>query len=66
MERLVTNLYNTSMKIGQSVVEMGQTLNETDKDAIMDSVGALLSALGVAKFYGVYTIEDLKRDIREV
>lgn len=63
MQNLLTNLYNTSMQIGNSVVENGKTLTETDKATIMDSVGALLSALGIADFKGVYTIEDLKSDL---
>ena len=63
MQNLLTNLYNTSMQIGNSVVENGKNLTETDKAIIIDSVGALLSTLGIADFRGVYTIEDLKSDL---
>ena len=59
MQELLLNLYNTSMKIGGSVVEQGQNISDTDRAIIMDSVGALLSAVGVVKFNGVFTVEDL-------
>lgn len=66
MQNLITNLYNTSMKIGESVVENGHTLTEIDKRAIMDSVGALLSAVGIANFNGVYSVEQLKSDLSQI
>lgn len=57
---LLLNLYNTSMQIAEGVAVKGQTLTDTDKALVMDSVGALLEAIGVAKFNGVFTLEDLK------
>lgn len=59
-------LYNTSMQIAEGVATKGETLTETDKSCIIDSVGALLEALGIGKFNGVYSIEQLKLDIKEV
>lgn len=55
-------LYNTSMQIAEGV----ETLTETDKNLIIDSVGALLEAIGIGNFNGVYSIEQLKLDIKEV
>ena len=59
---LLLNLYNTSMQIAAQRV----TLTETDKGCIIDSIGALLEAIGIGNFNGTYSIEDLKRDIKEV
>ena len=62
----LVNSYNTSMVIAQGVAEQEQTLTDTDKKCIMASVGALLEAVGIATFNGVYTIEDLKSDISKI
>ena len=61
-KELIATLYNTSMQIGSNVVEQKQDLSALDKSLIMDSVGALLSALGIADFKGVYSLEELKSD----
>ena len=65
MKDLLVTLYSTSMQIGSNVVEQGQCLSDLDKTIIMDAVGALLSALGIAHFDGVYSLERLKSDIKE-
>ena len=59
-------LYNTSMQIAEGVAAKGVTLTETDKKLSIDSVGALLEAIGIGNFNGVYSIEQLKLDIKEV
>ena len=63
MQNLITTLYDTSMQIGSGVVEHGNDLSELDKVLIMDSVGALLSTIGIAHFNGTYSIEQLKSDL---
>ena len=64
---IMLEVYNISMATGKAVVEDGRiTLTESDKRAVWDSIGALLSALGVAEFYGVYTAEHLKRDVKNL
>lgn len=66
MENLITNLYNTSMKIAESVAVNGETVPDNEKKFIIDSIGALLEAVGIANFNGVYSIEQLKYDIMGV
>ena len=63
MQKLLLNLYNTSMKIGASAAEQGTTLTDTDKAMIIDSIGALLESIGIANFNGTYSLDQLKTDI---
>ena len=63
---IILEMYNTSMATGKAVADGKITLTESDKRAVWDSIGALLSALEVTEFYGVYTAESLKKDAKNL
>lgn len=66
MKDSIFNLYNNAMHIAENVAINNETISDVDKALILDSVGALLESIGIAKFNGVYTLADLKRDVKEV
>lgn len=45
MEQLLLELYNTSMRIRESVAEKGEELTEQDKSIIKDAIDTLLHAV---------------------
>ena len=61
MEKILVNLYNNSMLLAEN-----GNLDNTQKSIVIDSIGALLQAIGIAEFNGVYSLEQLKQDIKRV
>lgn len=61
INNVLVNLYNNSMVLAQQ-----ENLNDTQKSIIIDSIGALLQAVNIADFQGVYSIEQLKEDIKRL
>lgn len=62
INNVLVNLYNNSMILAEN----NKPLNEEQKSIIIDSIGALLQAVNISDFQGVYSIEQLKEDIKRL
>lgn len=56
----IVQVYNNSMILAEN----NKQLNDEQKSIIIDAIGALLQAVNIADFQGVYSIEQLKKDIK--